>query len=449
MSHAQFGGTTAPEARESREERGSALVLAVFVLVLLTSMGSALLFLSENEMKMSQADLRSKKAFFLAEGGLEDARTTLWHVNRGDDDPDFDEELTAAAGANGVIDVNPAALAAVFDASGQPTGFTGYGDDVPVTSFTAVGEGYYAAVMTNDPPEGVGNLDDENNRVMVYGMGTGRNRSFEVVQAVVLLDEILPSIPPATITMLGPSPHFDGANSKVHRYEGNDCDGAGIPGLYMPVVGLIGTSSETSAEAGVSTNPDYSSGPYIDADTFADLTDPTEPTVVGSGLGTIGTEWQDCQTMHDMVEALREVADKTCPSGSTYSGFCVNDYDYSVLFVDGDFDIGPVTAQGTIVVTGALTIDGNTDFGGVLVVVGKGVFGKNGSGNGVISGASIIADVAGPDNVYGNADDCSTGFGQASYDEHGGGNADMIYCSEDIISSQPDKPLDIVDFRQR
>ena len=64
-----------------RNDRGSALVMAVFVLALLTGMGTALLFLSQHEAKMSQVNLRAKKAFFVAEAGLENGRVTLFNVN--------------------------------------------------------------------------------------------------------------------------------------------------------------------------------------------------------------------------------------------------------------------------------------------------------------------------------------------------------------------------------
>ena len=54
----------------THDERGSALVMAIFVLVLLTGMGATLLFVSENAVKMSQVDVRSKKVFYFAEAGL-------------------------------------------------------------------------------------------------------------------------------------------------------------------------------------------------------------------------------------------------------------------------------------------------------------------------------------------------------------------------------------------
>ena len=50
-----------------RQDRGSALVMAIFVLALIASMGVSLLFMSTTEVKSSQADVRSKQVYYLAE----------------------------------------------------------------------------------------------------------------------------------------------------------------------------------------------------------------------------------------------------------------------------------------------------------------------------------------------------------------------------------------------
>ena len=66
---------------QEQSERGSALVMAIFVLALLTSMGTALLFMSQHELRMGRAGLHAKQAFYLAEAGIEDGRVTLFVTN--------------------------------------------------------------------------------------------------------------------------------------------------------------------------------------------------------------------------------------------------------------------------------------------------------------------------------------------------------------------------------
>ena len=101
--------------------------------------------------------------------------------------------------------------------------------------------------------------------------------------------------------------------------------------------------------------------------------------------------------------------------------------------------------------TGELALSGQTEWSGFLLAVGRGLFSRYGSGNGAISGAIFVANISGPDTVYGTADDCSGGpggFQQASFDVSGGGTGDDIFCTEDILPSFPVRPYPVVDFLQ-
>ena len=104
-------------------ERGSAMLLAIFMMALLTSMGISLLFLSQNEVSLGATDLRSKQAYFLAEAGVEVARLTLFNTNG---NGLFDDDLTTHAGADSVSDFDPGVVKPIYDGQGQVTGFTGF-----------------------------------------------------------------------------------------------------------------------------------------------------------------------------------------------------------------------------------------------------------------------------------------------------------------------------------
>ncbi|MCH7779397.1 MAG: pilus assembly PilX N-terminal domain-containing protein, partial [Acidobacteria bacterium] len=146
-----------------RQETGSALVMAIFVLALISGMGIALLSLSSHEVKMSQADMRSKQVFYLAEAGMEAGRATLLILNGSGS---FSDDLTTYAGPDGVLDFDADALQATYDTDGNVTGLTGYGDDVPLINPTAFGGGWYAAFLTNDTVNGT-SPNDNNNRVVM------------------------------------------------------------------------------------------------------------------------------------------------------------------------------------------------------------------------------------------------------------------------------------------
>jgi hypothetical protein len=87
------------------------------------------------------------------------------------------------------------------------------------------------------------------------------------------------------------------------------------------------------------------------------------------------------------------------------------------------------------------------------LAIGAGEFVRNGAGDRYISGAIMVADIAGPDNIYGTDDDCTggpddDGFDEASYDLSGGGEGQTIYCSDNINAANPPQPYDVVNFRQ-
>jgi hypothetical protein len=440
-------------------QRGSALLFAVFVLALVSLSGIGLLFLTNSEIRTSYVGLREKRAFYLAEAGEEDGRMTLFGINGNNP---FTDDLVSYAGANGVFDaIDPTAIQPIFDNAGALTGVTGVGDDVPVRGVTGLSNGYYMAFVTNDPAEGVTTTADANNLVLFTGIGAGPNGEFEVVQALVERWEVLPQMPPATITLLGPTPDFTTGVSEPHVYTGDDCGGGpgkgkgkgmesgpGIPDFNVPVVGTIGSSAELTAESGMQSNPEYVSGDWHDSDTFADLTDLTEPTLIDSGFTGLNPLWTDCAAMHEFVAQMHELATMICtdPDCTLPPASLTN-----LTYVDGDFNVGPEGGAGTLVVTGHLRYNGSASWNGMIFVFGQGEFERFGSGNGHISGALMIADIAGDDNIYGNADDCESGdggFNSVSFDMAGGGTAETVYCSADILGSKPNPPYRILSFRQ-
>jgi hypothetical protein len=167
--------------------------------------------------------------------------------------------------------------------------------------------------------------------------------------------------------------------------------------------------------------------------------------------------WQDCQAMHDMVEGLRAAATQSCCTAPVCDPEppCVLANDPPTIddttFIDGDYEIGPDGGAGTMVITGTAIYDGKASWRGMIFVMGTGEMIRNGAGNGEISGAIVVADIAGPDNIYGTADDCTGGdggFDRVTYDMNGGGNADTVYCTADILAAKPKPPYRIVNFRQ-
>ena len=92
-------------------------------------------------------------------------------------------------------------------------------------------------------------------------------------------------------------------------------------------------------------------------------------------------------------------------------------------FVDGDCNL--TKGAGFLVVTGTLTMRGNTDFKGIVLVLGTGVLIRNGGGNGEILGGITIA----------RFDRTSGGFLAPTFHTNGGGNSDVQYDSQSILKA--------------
>lgn len=447
----------------NRSERGSSLLLVIFMLAVLSATGISLLFLTQTDARMGQSDLRAKQAFYVAEAGLEDGRAALLAANRVSTQPkSLNDELSVAAGADGVFDFDPTTLVATWGTDGQLSGLSGFGDDVPLRTLLPFGNGSYAAFVTNDLAAGetATSPSDGNSRVILTGVGSGENRSLEIVQAVVRREDLFPTVP-AAITILGEPgctagidcAEFSGGSSNSKDYSGDDdgshCPG-GVAGAFVPVVGVIGSSSQGDAQSGVTKPHTYVSGADVGVDTVADLS-----TITG-----LDPMWTNCAALVEFAARARDSAD-TVGTGTLPVASLGTESSPSSVFINGDYTLPGSLRDGAgmLFVTGELSVNGRTGWLGPIFVIGKGDFNRSGGGNGTIAGGVVVADVAGPDRVLFTADDCSgqdgtagtsdDGVAQSTYNVSGGGTSTTGYCSAYLTNWQASQPLEIVSFRQR
>ena len=109
------------------------------------------------------------------------------------------------------------------------------------------------------------------------------------------------------------------------------------------------------------------------------------------------------------------------------AGLGANNTDGVLTFVDGDLVLGPgnPTGQGTLIVTGNLTLDGNFNWNGVIMVLGEGNVLRNGGGHGNIYGAMFVAKFA----KTGLTSDV---FQAPTFDTSGGGTSNIQYSSDAV-----------------
>jgi hypothetical protein len=426
------------------------MLVAAFVLLLLVGLGSALLFLSQNELSMARSINDDKTAFHLAEAGIEAGRMSLLATNGSGS---FDDDLAAAAGADVDLDLDPAILAATF-AGDVPSGITGSGDDVPLRPLVALAwsnaGGYYAAFLSNDPAEGIGNQDDLNRRVMITSIGIGPNRATEVAQAIIEPNQPLPTVPPAAMTFLGPPPIYDNGSSNAQAHTGEDCPlGGGIPGLYVPIIGTTSSSSQTQVETDMQKPDNFTSGSLSGIATVANLTDPGDPALAQCSLPPIDPNWLDCNYVKQLVLDLIAQADYYC---NTDNASCSPPPGNSgdVVVIDGDAAAATFTS-GLLVVTGELSANGGDAWQGIVLVLGEGIVHRNGGGGGHSTGAVVLANIdPTPDGPRADKTDwCSAGFGQTAFTVNGGGNSTISYCSDVVGDNNAVRTYRVTEFLQR
>lgn len=109
---------------------------------------------------------------------------------------------------------------------------------------------------------------------------------------------------------------------------------------------------------------------------------------------------------------------------SSQLGLGATSPDGVLTFVDGDLTLGPgdPTGQGTLIVTGKLTLDGNFQFNGVIMVLGEGDVLRSGGGHGDIFGALFVAKfpTTGADTDV---------FQAPIFNTNGGGTSNIQYSS--------------------
>ena len=152
-------------------------------------------------------------------------------------------------------------------------------------------------------------------------------------------------------------------------------------------------------------------------------------TVVDPEIGILG----DAETTSGTVETpsfldsadkarayLSGLQDKAKSLGRYFSGSTtIADSTTSGMFTFVDGDCTLTSGSGFLVVTGTLTMRGNTDFKGVILVLGTGQLIRNGGGNGDIFGGITIAAF----------NRTSGGFTAPTFHTNGGGNSTIQYDS--------------------
>jgi hypothetical protein len=271
-------------------------------------------------------------------------------------------------------------------------------------------------------------------RLRLLATGYGPNRAMKQLEAIIQRNFFNDLASGSAVAMVGPTGSgflFDPGNSNNVNYCGvNDADPD--EDCEMPPVG---TPVATVPSIGLTDPTNYQ---YV-----LDHPPPSGYTPPPAMLNEDIPDWQQSpENLDELITDLYDSAypDTYYPSGVQPPSFgeydAVNDRWNGITFCDGNCSLNG-NGGGILVVTGKLTLTGQFNFKGLIIVTGAGGVDRQGGGNGAIIGNLVIAPY--------NRSDLAAGFLPPRYDMHGGGNSDVIYSGS---STNFDGQTAISDFMQ-
>jgi hypothetical protein len=409
------------QSSDRKGERGAALICVLLISALLLSAGGVLLLTTSMSATNAIDATAELQAYYAAEAGLQRSL----NVMRSNDIPagkmpagktrlTFRDLVLNSTLANWIPFDGPTI-------GGAPT--------------TLVSTNAFSVSVTDPDDQGPVllrkinvNPDYEPTRINVQLTGYGPKRAKKVLSMTVLRSGLGGFQAPATITLRGsdaiPAPllSFDTGNSNSVTYTGNDASGGtGISAFAVTVPDVVPTL------AGIQ-KPSQVVGPPVSVLGPTSPLAGVPPTPVPEWLETANAT-RDFLYGEDGLQAKAVIQNRFFTTKPAASDMGTPGHG-KLTFVDGDVDLGPgYNGTGLLVVTGNLTMHGNTDFNGVIFVLGGGTVNRNGGGNGVIAGGIVIAKFG-----------ATGGFLAPSFNTNGGGNSTIQYDSKAVADATTTVP---------
>lgn len=472
------------ENSTAHEEKGVALLIAIFALLLISGVAVALVLMSGTETSVAANYRTSTQAFYSAFGGLEEGRGRLWpgHPNSLFSIANFLPPLgtTLAVGQVRYI-LNPSPGEVV-----QPTNLVStnaYADNeylvefgVAVTSATVLTTTSVSNLALANTPgplfkwvritpltERASGIDVNGDGVLnattpIFYDGSNRNLTssgrqvFRVTTLAVMPNgsrRILQYDLSAVVLNLNfaSALTFDGSgsalfppNSNVYTVNGNDAASCGTPpDPARPAVGVVNAGDDTSITDSIPANrlSKYTgSGPAPDVQNVS---------------AALGANMQTVSALETLVASIRANADQVIQGPATSLPNMGTASAPTITVVKGDLDLqGSQTGYGILVVTGNFSAGGSVGWRGIVLVIGQGTMTVSGGGNNSYEGAVLLARTRNDDPDGAGAGDLLLGPapGPTLLDWAGGGGNGVHYDSCTIRNAQNNVVYRVLSFRE-
>jgi hypothetical protein len=251
---------------------------------------------------------------------------------------------------------------------------------------------------------------------------------------------------PSALTLSGKNIAFSGPNSNVYFADGTDGSGnpPAVPGCTiptpptsLPAIGVTEPQGGTTNKASVIAGiprPDHFTGGGLATPSVSDTI-------------TLTSQLQTPQSLNQLVQDISKVATVITPPTGTASASdlpAMSASNPATVVVNGDLDLSSTVGYGLLVVTGNFKYNGNSGWKGVILVVGDGTttFTGLGGGNQEFDGAIFVASIK---DTNGNL---LSQLGNVGFNISGGGGNGVYYNSCWINRSQPTLSYQVLSFRE-
>jgi hypothetical protein len=478
-----------PRRPIDRSEKGIALLIAIFVLVLISVVALSMLLSSGMETSLAGNYRLSTQSYYAAYAGLEEARGRMWskHPNKlgallpspmnvGQaiyiTNPAAGEVVAPTNAANAYYDgeyfnefgVQASSLGGAAVSTASVSALAGFpGPDYKWVRITPETEQSENMDIDND---GIQNVPIFYDGLHQYVQGsfptlanepTSQKQVFSLTSLAVLptgakrmLQEnvamaIFNFTFPAALTLDGPNPNYQKPTSVPFVVNGADQSPGGAncppPQTSKPAVGVVTALGVTSVVSDIQQNPNRS----------AEYT--------GGGLGTpsvgnVSTVLPTSETTPSQLEAIVQQIESTAdyvvqgPASSLPNYGTAADPVTVVVDSSNNGDAGNLTVSGnisgygTLVVRGTYSPSGTVGWNGIVLVIGQGNIQGSGGGNNSYNGAIFVAktrDASG--NLLPN-------LGTPIFDWSGGGGNGIFYNSCSINNATNNQTYRVLSFHE-
>lgn len=410
------------------DERGAALIVALFTALLILLVGGALIITSARSFTTTADATGETQAYVAAEAGLQATLAVL----RGNVQPNplfnatvsneanklgFRRAVTRA-NSNKDVTAEQTTSARLRLSRWLPYDAT-FNDRVPLSASYNLMSGTAYSIELQDPAYPtpaliaahlIANANYAPARLLVIATGYGPRGARKQLMMMVK-KAALEFDPPATITLAGGSAMtFDLGSSNSSGFSGVDASGQPI---VLPAV-AVSPANLTQATTEITDTNTNGSGTQVNPATPTALTSTNTPSFLTSPDAARDFLFNPDTGMKSVAEnSSRYFSSRPADMGTSAAPKItfIDNYNGARLNLGTGFQ-----GAGLLIVTGEVDTDGGTSFDGIILVLGRGILRRSGGGNGTIGGAIIVAS-------FDPFDSTADTFGSPIFDMSGGGNS--------------------------